>query len=78
VPCKTHGITLLLALQYNLHLYITYLQVMVDEPVKYMTTVCMAWVWLPAEKWKILFFKDTCLTSNRYHGLDLWVNVAAV
>jgi len=51
---------------------------MVDESVKYLATVCMARIWLPAKKLKIPVFKDTCLTSNRYQGLVLWVKVAGV
>jgi hypothetical protein len=51
---------------------------MVDEPVKYLAKVCMARIWLPAEKLKIPVFKDTCLTSNRYQGLVRWVKVVGV
>jgi len=51
---------------------------MVDESVKYLVAVCMARIWLPAEKLKIPVFKDTCLTSRRYEGLAFWVKVAGV
>jgi hypothetical protein len=51
---------------------------MIVESVKYLATAWMAKVLLPAEKWKMPVFKNTCLTSNRYQGLVLRVKMAGV